>query len=182
RARVVPLTSPPDTAGPMARTVADAVAIFQVVAGEDPDDSVTVTSRGHREEDYRSFVVSGGLKGARIGVLRQAYERPTTDSEVVAVFTKALDDLRKAGAVIVDPAGIDSLQAVTRVGRGGGGGGGGGGAGRGVGGAGGGGGGGRGGGGRRRGGRGGGGLQRLQARPRALFRRAGAERTGEDAA
>jgi Asp-tRNA(Asn)/Glu-tRNA(Gln) amidotransferase A subunit family amidase len=125
RAGVVPLSNSADIAGPMARTVADAVAIFNVVAGEDPDDPVTAASRGHREDDYRKFVVAGGLKGARIGVLRQAFERndrdgrPTQDSEVVAVFMKAVKDLEKAGAVIVDPAGIDSLGAVTRSGGGG---------------------------------------------------------------
>jgi amidase len=123
RAGVVPLNNGADIAGPMARSVADAVAIFNVVAGEDPDDPVTAKSRGHREDDYRNFLVPGGLKGARIGVLRQAYESPTTDSEVVMVFTRALDDMRNQGATIVDPAGIDSLGAVRRVsgGRGGGG-------------------------------------------------------------
>jgi amidase len=125
RAGVVPLSNGADIAGPMARTVADAVAIFDVVAGEDPADPVTGASRGHRESDYRKFVVPGGLKGARIGVLHQAYEhadrdgRPTQDSEVVAVFAKAVKDLEKAGAVIVDPAGIDSLGAVTRSAGGG---------------------------------------------------------------
>ena len=115
RAGVVPLSNGADIAGPMARTVADAVAVFQVVAGEDPADAVTATGRGHREADYNTFVVPGGLKGARIGVLRQAYERPTTDSEVVAVFTRAVDALRAQGTTIVDPAGIDSLAAVIRV-------------------------------------------------------------------
>ena len=113
RAGVVPLANSSDIAGPMARSVADAVEIFNVVAGEDPADPVTAASRGHREDDYRKFVVPGGLKGARIGILRQAYEhpdregRPTQDSEVVAVFEKAVKDLEKAGAVIVDPAGVD---------------------------------------------------------------------------
>jgi amidase len=125
RAGVVPLSSAADIAGPMARTVEDAVAIFNVVAGEDPDDPVTAAAREHRETDYRTFVVPGGLKGARIGVLRQAYERPTTDTEVVTVFMRALDDMKRQGATIVDPAGIDSLAAVTRTapaggGRGGG--------------------------------------------------------------
>ena len=123
RAGVVPLSNGADIAGPMARSVADAVAIFNVVAGADPDDPVTAASSGHREDDYRKFLVPGGLKGARIGVLRQAYERPTTDTEVVTVFMRALEDLRKQGATIVDPAGIDSLSAVTRVGTGRGGGG-----------------------------------------------------------
>ena len=115
RAGVVPLNDGADIAGPMARTVADAVAIFDVVAGEDADDPVTVASRGHREADYRTFLVRGALNSARIGVLRQAYETPTTDSEVVGVFRTAINDLRKAGATIVDPAGIDSLPRILRV-------------------------------------------------------------------
>ncbi|MFI5310756.1 MAG: amidase family protein [Gemmatimonadales bacterium] len=114
RAGVVPLSNSADIAGPMARTVADAVTIFQVVAGEDPDDSITIAARGHREADYRKFLVPGALKGARVGVLRQAYERSTTDTEVVTVFMRAVDELRKAGATIVDPAGIDSLNAINR--------------------------------------------------------------------
>jgi len=124
RAGVVPLLNSQDIAGPMARTVADAVEIFNVVAGEDPDDPVTSASRGHRESDYRKFLVPGGLRGARIGVLHQAYEhpdrdgRPTQDSEVVAVFERAVKGLENAGATIVDPAGIDSLAALTRSGGG----------------------------------------------------------------
>jgi amidase len=113
RAGVVPLNNGADIAGPMARTVADAVAIFDVVAGADPDDPVTAGAV--READYRAFLVPGGLRGARIGVLRQAYERPTTDPEVAAVFGRAVEALRVAGATLVDPAGVDSLAAVTRV-------------------------------------------------------------------
>ena len=119
RAGVVPLSNGADIAGPMARTVADAAAIFQVVAGVDADDPVTAASAGRRDADYRTFVVPGGLKGARIGVLRQAYERPTTDSEVVAVFTQAIADLRANGATIVDPARVDSLDAILRSSSGG---------------------------------------------------------------
>ena len=115
RAGVVPLANGADIAGPMARTVADAVAVFQVVAGADPDDPVTSATSEHRDADYRRFVVPGGLKGARIGVLRQAYERPTTDSEVVQVFARALEAMKVQGATIVDPAGIDSLPAVLRT-------------------------------------------------------------------
>ena len=119
RAGVVPLSNGADIAGPMARSVADAVAVFQVVAGEDPADPVTAAGRGHREADYTKFVIPGGLSGARIGVLRQAYERPTTDSEVVTVFNRAISALKTQGATIVDPAGIDSLAAVLRTGAGG---------------------------------------------------------------
>ena len=117
RAGVVPLNFAADIAGPMARTVADAVEVFNVVVGSDPDDSVTTQADAKREADYRSFIVKDGLKGSRIGILRQAYETPTTDSEVVTVFNKALDDLRKAGATVVE-ARIDSLQQVLRGGGG----------------------------------------------------------------
>ncbi|MFA6168768.1 MAG: amidase family protein [Gemmatimonadaceae bacterium] len=115
RAGVVPLSSSSDIAGPMARTVADAVKVFDVVAGSDAEDPVTADADTRREKDYNAFVVPGGLRGARIGVLRQAYERATTDTEVVRVFTSALESMKAAGATIVDPAGIDSLQVLMRT-------------------------------------------------------------------
>jgi Asp-tRNA(Asn)/Glu-tRNA(Gln) amidotransferase A subunit family amidase len=124
RAGVVPLSLLADIAGPMTRTVEDAVAVFQVIVGSDPDDPVTgddpvfasfrppdrpVTSPG-----YAAALVPEGLKGARIAVLRQAYERDTTDPEILEVFTKALDDMRRAGAAIVDPAAVP-LDGIRRV-------------------------------------------------------------------
>ena len=115
RAGVVPLSNSADIAGPMARTVADAVRVFDVVVGSDPDDPVTANADTRREKDYNAFVVPGGLRGARIGVLRQAYERTTTDTEVVRVFTAALESMKAAGATIVDPAGIDSLPVLMRT-------------------------------------------------------------------
>ncbi len=60
---------------------------------------------------YAASLVKDGLKGARIGVLRQAYERDTTDAEIVKVFMAAVDDLKRAGAVIVDPVRVDLEQA-----------------------------------------------------------------------
>jgi Asp-tRNA(Asn)/Glu-tRNA(Gln) amidotransferase A subunit family amidase len=65
--------------------------------------------------DYRASLVRGGLKGARIGVLRQAYERDTLDAEIVTVFGAAIEDLKKAGAVIVDPAAVDELRDIRRA-------------------------------------------------------------------
>jgi Asp-tRNA(Asn)/Glu-tRNA(Gln) amidotransferase A subunit family amidase len=115
RAGVMPLNLLADIAGPMARTVADAVAVFQVIAGEDPDDPVTAAARGRVPRDYAASLVRDGAKGARIGVLRQAYERETTDPEIVAVFMAAVEDLRRAGATIVDPATIEGLDRIRRA-------------------------------------------------------------------
>lgn len=113
RAGVMPLNLLADIAGPMARTVADAVAVFQVIVGEDPDDPATVAARGRATEDYLAALQRDGLRGARIGILRQAYERDTTDPEIVDVFMKAVEDLRLAGATIVDPATVD-LDGIRR--------------------------------------------------------------------
>ena len=118
RAGVIPLNASADVAGPMARTVADAVAVFDVVVGSDPADSVTAPADAKRSASYASFLVRGALKGARIGILRQAYERPTLDADVQRVFDRAVADLRAQGAVIVE-ARVDSLDAIQRRQQGG---------------------------------------------------------------
>ena len=112
RAGVIPLSYLADIAGPMARSMEDAVTVFQVIVGEDPEDPVTARSHGRPIPTYKASLVRDGLKGARIGILRQAYERATQppDEEVVKVFTKALDDMQAAGAVIVDGITIERVQ------------------------------------------------------------------------
>ena len=114
RAGVVPLNLLADIAGPMARTLEDAVAVFQVIVGEDPADPVTAAARGRATENYAAALKRDALHGARIGVLRQAYERDSTDKEIVEVFMKAVADLRRAGAEIVDPATVDGLEQIRR--------------------------------------------------------------------
>jgi Asp-tRNA(Asn)/Glu-tRNA(Gln) amidotransferase A subunit family amidase len=117
RAGVVPLSYAADIAGPMARTVADAVAIFQVVAGFDPDDPVTEAARGRPTPNYAASLVKDGLRGTRIGILRQAYVRASTDSEVVAVFMSAVADLRKNGATVIDSVPTPELDSIFRIQR-----------------------------------------------------------------
>jgi len=114
RAGVVPLNLLADIAGPMTRTLEDAVAVFQAIAGEDPDDPATAASHGRAIPDYRQALRRDALKGAHIGILRQAYERDTTDAEVVDVFMAAVKDLERAGATIVDPVRVD-LTGVQRA-------------------------------------------------------------------
>jgi Asp-tRNA(Asn)/Glu-tRNA(Gln) amidotransferase A subunit family amidase len=115
RAGVMPLNLLADIAGPMARTMADAVAVFQVVVGEDPADPATAASHGRAAENYATSLLRDGLRGARIGVLRQAYERDTTNPEIVQVFMAAVEDLRRAGATIVDPARVEGLDQIRRA-------------------------------------------------------------------
>ena len=115
RAGVFPLSLLADIAGPMARTVTDATAVFQVVVGEDPNDAATAAARGRTIPRYADALNREALRGMRIGVLRQAYERESTDPEIVQVFMRAVDDLRRAGAIIVDPAAVEGLDAIKRV-------------------------------------------------------------------
>src|SRR5712691_5846676 len=74
RAGVVPLSLGADIAGAVTRTVADTAAVLQVIAGEDPNDPVTAASRGHVSSGYAASLRPDGLKGARLGVLHQAYD------------------------------------------------------------------------------------------------------------
>ena len=115
RSGVVPLFLGADVTGPMARTVADAVAVLQVMAGPDPGDPVTLASRGHVSADYASALVPDGLRGRRIGVLHQAYDTPTLDPEIARLFAAALDDLRHQGATIIDPVAVPDLTAIRRL-------------------------------------------------------------------
>ncbi|MCZ8206150.1 amidase family protein [Gemmatimonas sp.] len=119
RAGVIPLNASADIAGPMARSVADAVAVFDVIAHSDPADSITAPADARRAARYAEALKRGALKGARIGVLRQAYDRPTLDGEVRAVFARALADLRRAGADIIDSVRVDSLDMIQRRQQGG---------------------------------------------------------------
>ena len=110
RAGVFPLNLRADVAGPMARTLEDAVKIFQVIVGEDPRDPATAAAKGHAIPDYSKSLDRNGLKGAVIGVLHEAYERDSTDPEILQIFTAALEDLRRAGATVIDPAKVEGLE------------------------------------------------------------------------
>jgi Asp-tRNA(Asn)/Glu-tRNA(Gln) amidotransferase A subunit family amidase len=125
RSGVAPLNLLADIAGPMARTLEDAVAVFEVIVGEDPDDPVTLAAdyvqpglrpggRPSGTSNYRAALVRDGLKGARIGILRQAYERESTDPEIVSVFMTAVEAMKRAGAAIVDPISVDLSNAQRR--------------------------------------------------------------------
>ena len=116
RSGIVPLDLDRDIGGPMARTVADAVAIFDVIAGPDPDDPVTMASRDKLPSGgYAQFLRVDGLRGARIGVLRYVMDPRTADPEVVQVFDRAVADLKAHGAIVVDPVSIPELETTPNV-------------------------------------------------------------------
>lgn len=107
---IVPLYSDHDIGGPMARTVADAAIVLQVIAGYDPADPVTAEGADHVADSYTAYLQADGLKGARFGVVRQLSNRKDADPEVLAIFEQALADLRKNGGEIVDPLDLPQLS------------------------------------------------------------------------
>ncbi len=119
RAGVVPLSLAADIAGAVTRTVADTAAVLQVIAGSDPDDASTEAGRGHVDPNYAAALRQDGLKGARLGVLHQAYDTPSLDRDVDQVFRGAIGELRNLGADVIDPVAVDELDAMRR-GQGGG--------------------------------------------------------------
>jgi len=114
RTGMVPLNSVRDTAGPMTRTVADLAVFLDVLAGADPADAVTARSAGHIPVSYTSALRGDALRGARLGVLRQVMKPDATDPRVLALFERALAELRAAGAEIIDPFVLDGFETITR--------------------------------------------------------------------
>jgi amidase len=100
RAGVIPISHTQDTAGPMARTVADAAFLLGAMTGVDPRDKATRASRGKAFADYSGSLDPAGLKGARIGAF---YPRSLDDNPLVApIFREALAAMTSAGASIED--------------------------------------------------------------------------------
>ena len=107
RSGIIPISASQDTAGPMARTVADAAALLTVLAGYDPDDPATAPLKEHPLVDYTRFLDANSLKGVRIGVMRHF---AGFHEKVDAAFEQALDTLRAHGAVLVDHADIPTAE------------------------------------------------------------------------
>jgi amidase len=103
--------------GPMARTVTDLAKMLDGMVGYDPEDPVTAYGVGRTAASYSGGLQSDALKGRRLGILREPmgyYSEPDSEdfAKVDEVFGKAVDDLRKAGAEIVDPVVIPDLKAL----------------------------------------------------------------------
>lgn len=109
RSGIIPISHTQDTAGPMGRTVADAVALLQAIAGFDPADPATAPTRTRMRVDYSKSLDRDGLKGARLGVVRKL---AGYDEHVDSLFAAALDALKHAGTVLVDPADIPTIGKV----------------------------------------------------------------------
>jgi amidase len=134
RAGIVPISAEQDTPGPMCRSLADCAALLTVLAGPDPaadadpPHAPPITGGGGPPLDYAAEMASkgtnGGLKGARIGVLRSKFGAqmrrqkvgcdgwsvgqktcallPSPERSAELLEGSCLQPLRRAGATLVD--------------------------------------------------------------------------------
>ena len=103
RAGIIPIAHSQDTAGPMARSVADAAVLLGPLTGVDPRDPATGASDGHSYTDYAQFLDPKGLRGARLGVARKFFG---FHREVDKLMESAIEEMKRRGAELIDPVEI----------------------------------------------------------------------------
>jgi amidase len=101
--------------GPMARTVKDLAALLDVMVGYDPEDPITARGVGRVPDSFTKFLNKDGLKGARLGILRESIglnSEPESEDfkKVNDVFDRAVGELKAAGAEIIDPIVIPKIK------------------------------------------------------------------------
>lgn len=125
RADIVPLNFRNDVVGPMCRSVEDATRVLDIMVGYDPNDPITKYSEGKSPQNYTDFLQKDGLKGARIGVLRELCENlPASsglagnsgkaDTEIKALFEKSILDMKAMGAVLIDTLTIPNFSNLRK--------------------------------------------------------------------
>ncbi|WP_188207254.1 amidase family protein [Alkalibacillus aidingensis] len=107
RSGVIPISHTQDTAGPIAKTVRDAVYVFQAMVGEDHQDPVTGKARQYAKCDLTRHLKQNGLKGKRIGIAREHYFDSISE-EKRNLLDQAIKVLEQQGAIVVDNVTIPS--------------------------------------------------------------------------
>ncbi|EHL03468.1 putative amidase [Glarea lozoyensis 74030] len=114
RSLVIPISERQDTVGPMARSVTDAAMLLSIIAGKDPDDNYTLAQPFDSPPDYSKGLKLSSLKGARIGIARNAIGTlgvvDSSAKPILDAFEKAIRVMKKAGAIIIDNANYTAQQ------------------------------------------------------------------------
>jgi Asp-tRNA(Asn)/Glu-tRNA(Gln) amidotransferase A subunit family amidase len=122
RTGVIPTWPYLDTHGPLARSVADAALLLAAIAGADPSDPLARTAAW----DGASVTAlrDDSLAGARLGLVEAHVPRAQMTAEALAVWDRAVGDLRAAGATVesfapaVDRANVRDAFATAARARG----------------------------------------------------------------
>ena len=111
RSGIVPIGHSQDTAGPMARTVADAAILLWALTGVDNRDPATGPGAKHAIKNYTRLLDENGLKDARIGVARKMVG---TDKRIIKIFESCLEAMKQKGAVIIDPVDVPNFDKLAK--------------------------------------------------------------------
>ncbi|XP_028767214.1 probable amidase At4g34880 isoform X2 [Neltuma alba] len=113
RAGVIPMSPRQDTIGPICRTVSDAVHMLDVIVGFDPTDESTHSAAEYIPRGgYKQFLRKEGLRGKRLGVVRNPFSDPYKGSQAISVFEHHLNTLRGRGATVVDNLEIANISII----------------------------------------------------------------------
>ncbi|XP_058213140.1 probable amidase At4g34880 [Rhododendron vialii] len=114
RAGVVPISPRQDSIGPICRTVSDAVQVLDVIVGFDPRDfeATKEAAKFIPAGGYKQFLNLDGLKGKRLGVVRNPFLALSNKSTGVSTFESHLNTLRRRGATIVDDLEITDVEVI----------------------------------------------------------------------
>lgn len=112
RSGIIPIAHSQDTAGPMARTVADAALLLGALAGIDGRDPATFAGKGRILKDYSQFLDPDCLRGRRIGVARGM---AGTDARILKIFDTCLDVMQQMGAILIDPVTVPNFKKYART-------------------------------------------------------------------
>ncbi len=111
RTGIIPIAHSQDTAGPMTRTVSDAVMMLGLLTGIDEQDAASKESFGKIQQDYTRYLDPDGLKNARIGVARNLFG---FHEKVDTLIEAEIATLREKGADIVDPVEIKTTKEIDQ--------------------------------------------------------------------
>lgn len=109
RRGIIPLAHTQDTAGPMARTVEDAVILLNALTGRDEFDPITKTNP-FKGIDFTDYLLVDGLKGKRVGIAFVGFIEPLS-AEKQRVINEALEALKLSGAEVIEHIEIPSAKA-----------------------------------------------------------------------
>jgi len=109
RSGIIPISATQDTAGPMARTVADAAALLTAIAGVDDQDAATGRRKSRESVNYASYLDVHALRGARLGIVRKMFGR---NEHVANVMEELIALFKQQGAELIDPVEIPTLRDV----------------------------------------------------------------------
>jgi amidase len=110
---IIPISETQDTAGPMARTVADAAVLLSAMTGVDTSDEKTLASESFVGTDYTQFLDANSLQGKRIGIMKGTFGNHERVDTILEAVVKALE---KAGATVVMDVELPERRSIGRAG------------------------------------------------------------------